>query len=85
LRVSNNDGADRGLRAGDKWKIRYHSTTPASKLTDMIVLDDVSGFFIFPEPLVTAIVAKQLAKIWIFHFFENGLLSLLERFSWSTL
>jgi hypothetical protein len=38
-----------------KGKIRYHSP-PASKLTDIIVPDDASGFFIFVEPLVTAIV-----------------------------
>ena len=39
----------------------------------------------FAEPLVTAIVQNLFAEIWIFHFCENGLLSLLERFSWFTL
>jgi hypothetical protein len=73
-----------GLGPETNGKIQYH-TTPASKLTDIIVPDDISDSFIFPAPLVTAIVAKQLAEIWIFHFFENGLLSLLERFSWCTL
>jgi hypothetical protein len=58
---------------------------PAGKLTDITVPDDVSGFCIFAEPLVTAIVHNFFVEIWIFHFFENGLLSLLERFSWSTL
>jgi hypothetical protein len=51
LRVSNNDGADLWLRAGDKRKnsILLHRRP----VTDG---DDVSGSFIFPEPLVTAIV-----------------------------
>ena len=35
------------------------------------------------SPRLTAI--EPNTEIWMFHFFENGLLSLLERFSWSTL
>jgi hypothetical protein len=44
-----------GLGPETNGKIQYH-TTPASKLTDIIVPDDISDSFIFVEPLVTAIV-----------------------------